>query len=56
MDLYKAFFFFLNNLVGILNVCGLENILGSSVGEKSNGIIFATFLRQACVEVPFHKV
>lgn len=39
---------FLNNLVGVLNVCGLENILGSSVREKSNGITFATFWREAC--------
>lgn len=37
-------------------MCGLENILGSSVGEKSNGITFATFLRQPGVEVLFHKV
>lgn len=35
---------FLNNLVGILHACGLENILGSSVGVNSNGVTFATFL------------
>lgn len=54
----KFWVFFLNHRVGILNVCGLENILGSSVGEKSNGITFATFLSHVlrCSSIRFSLV
>lgn len=43
--------------VGILNVCGLENILGSSVNQRKVewNNIFAAFWRQACIEVLSHK-
>lgn len=37
-------------------MCGLENIWDSSVRGKSSGITFATFLRQARVEVLLLKI